>query len=222
MKHKIEYELTGNVNGAAVFVEGIGSADFDSGSYELKLKCERLPVMWDPAFIILMTCDRFMGVCAKKMDEKSLHLFDLGGGNHWMSCRKGAIMDEDESERGAFESASVGYLEGDTIYSRSQIIESHFHLHPDERLESIELPFNGMMQPLGDNKVIITTGYHFQTTMGNKLNGFTVYPYIIPNRKTISGPQLLSVDAVDFTRKKIGPWGEEVYFKVDSSVKSLY
>jgi hypothetical protein len=221
MKHDIDYELTGNVNGASVFATGKGQADFNSGSYELEITCERLPLMWDSAFIILMTCDRFMGVCAKQLDDKALNLFSVGEGKHWMGCRKGAIMDADESERGSWESASVGYLENDVIISKSQIIESHFHLHPDERLKSIDLPFYGTMQSLSDNKVIVTTGYNFETTIGNKLHGFTIYPYIIPAKRTILGPQLLSVDKAEFTRKKIGKWGEQVHFRIDSSVKSL-
>lgn len=221
MKYNIEYELSGSINGASVSAVGKGIADFGNGSYELEISCDLVPVMWDPAFVILMTCDRFMGVCATEKGGAQ-NIFSLGCGNHVMKWeREGALYDDHDCERGSFRSISTGNCSGQTIYSRSQILQAHFHIGLDEKVETIMTPFHGTMMPFRNNMVLVTTAYSFVSTWGRTYHGYTFYPYSIPAQKTIASVQHLSVDAIGFTRSSRGRYGERVKFQIGSSVRTL-
>jgi len=220
-QYEIVYELAGSINGTSILGAGKGLADFASGTYELEVTFERVPLHWDPVFIILMTCDRFMGVCAKE-EGGALNIFSLSSGDHLMQWgREGAVYDDHDHEAGYFRSLSTGHADGHRIISRSQILTAHFHMHIGEEVTEIATPVQGVMMPYRDDMVLVTTAYGFSTNIGANYNGYTFYPYTIPSKRTLPTLQALSMDSIEFSRVARPLWGRTVRFRVGSSVRRL-
>lgn len=222
MKLDVDYQLTGCVNNAPLEVTGKGIADFSFGIYEMSLSLPRVPMHWDPAFVILICCDRMMGVCAKQ-EKNALNIHSLSGGNHTLAWRQAGIYDEGGREVGYASASSHGRKEGNTLFSRSQLLTGHIHLGLLEKVIRIATPFTATMMKFGPDMVLITSAYSFETDQGNKYKGYTVYPYRMADKKTIDGPQLLTIESVDFERKPSGESrdSETFNFTIQSKVSEL-
>jgi hypothetical protein len=220
MKLDVDYELTGCVNNAPVEVKGKGTADFDAGRYEMTLRLPRVPMHWDPAFVILICCDRMLGVCAKESPgAKNIH--SLSGGAHTLAWRQAGIYDEQGREVGYASASSHGHREGDRLISRSQLLTGHIHLDLLEQVTEIVTPYNATMMPFGPDMLLMTSAYSFKTDHGNTYKGFTVYPYKMSPAATIAGPQMLTVESVSMSRAKSKAGDIEFQFQMNSKVQCL-
>lgn len=230
MKLDVDYELTGCINNAPVEISGNGTADFISGEYEMTLRLPRIPMHWDPAFVILICCDRMLGVCAKESPgAKNIH--SLSGGNHVLRWRQAGIYDEQGREVGYASASSHGHREGNKLISRSQLLTGHVHLDLLEQVTEIEIPYRATMMPFGPDMILITSAYSFRTDHENAYKGFTVYPYKMSPQpamseeqnaeNTIAGPQLLTVENVSMSRTQSKNGDYEFSFQTTSNVQCL-
>lgn len=220
MKLDVDYELTGCVNNAPLEVKGRGTADFCSGEYEMALEFPRVPMHWDPAFIIMICCDRMLGVCAKEHPgAKNIH--SLSDGQHLLAWRQAGIYDEQGREVGYASASSHGHREGDLLISRSQLLTGHIHLDLLEEVTEIITPYSATMMPFGTDMLLMTSAYSFKTDHDNTYKGFTVYPYKVPNGATISDHQLLTVQSVSMERTKTKEGGVTFQFQMTSEVQCL-
>ncbi|UYZ61199.1 hypothetical protein [Hymenobacter latericus] len=220
----VDYKLTGCVNNTPLEVIGTGLADFDNGRYEMQMQMDNVPMHWDPAFVILICCDRMLGVCAKQQGRaKNIHT--LSDGFHALAWRQAGIYDEQGREVGYANASSHGHREGNTLVSRSQILTGHIHLDLLEEVTSISTPHNAMQMPFGDNMTLLTSAYSFETDHGNKYKGFTVYPYKIPldrlQGEMISDFQLLTIENIDFSRVREKSGACTFKFEMQHSVETL-
>ena len=230
MKLDVDYELTGCINNAPVEITGHGMADFSTGQYEMTLRLPRIPMHWDPAFVILICCDRMLGVCAKESPgAKNIH--SLSRGNHVLRWRQAGIYDEQGREVGYVSASSHGHREGNRLISRSQLLTGRVHLDLLEQVTEIDFPFNATMMPFGPEMVLVTSAYSFRTDHGNAYKGYTVYPYkmspqpadnkVQSTQNTIPGPQLLTVDNVSMSRGRFDNGDHKFSFRTTSSVQCL-
>ena len=220
MKLDVDYELTGCVNNAPVEVTGTGTADFDTGRYEMSLRVPRVPMHWDPAFVILMCCDRMLGVCAKEVGE-ARNIYQLSDGNHVLAWRQAGIYDDQGREVGYASASSHGRREGNVLISRSQLLTAHIHLDLLEQVKAIDTPYSATMMQFGSDMVLMTSAYSFETDHGNSYKGFTVYPYKMPASTAISAPQLLTVESVEMDRSRLTSGDREFRFATTSKIQRL-
>jgi hypothetical protein len=220
MKLDVDYELTGCVNNAPLEVKGKGTADFDSGRYEMTLRLPRVPMHWDPAFVILICCDRMLGVCARE-DGGAKNIHSLSGGAHTLAWRQAGIYDDQGREVGYASASSHGHREGNLLISRSQLLTGHIHLGLLEQVTEISTPYSATMMPFGPDMLLMTSAYSFKTDHGNTYKGFTVYPYKMSPAATVAGPQLLTVETVAMNRSKTKSGETEFHFQMSSKVQPL-
>jgi len=223
-KLDVDYKLTGCVNNTPLEVIGKGMADFANGHYEMTMRMDNVPMHWDPAFVILICCDRMLGVCAKEHGTaKNIH--SLSDGSHILAWRQAGIYDEQGREVGYANASSHGHREGNTLVSRSQILTGHIHLDLLEEVTKISTPYNAMQMPFGDTMTLLTSAYSFETDHGNKYKGFTVYPYKIPQEKLqgkmVSDFQLLTIENIDFKRTKEKSGAATFQFSMQQKVETL-
>ena len=221
----VRYSLSGVVNNTQLDAVGSGEADFDAGTYRMKLKVPKVPMHWDPAFVILICCDRMLGVCARQEGTgRSIHA--LSGGQHMLAWRTGHLYDDRGRECGWAQASSVGTFEDGVLTSRSQLLQAHFHLELEEQITRIHTPYRATMMPFGDDIVLVTSAYSFETNMGNTYRGFTTYPYKMrPDRvgvNNLAGLQELTVESVNLDGRKVNADGvTEFEFEISQVVTGL-
>ncbi|SEI14818.1 hypothetical protein [Paraburkholderia hospita] len=220
-KTEISYELGGVINGTSLFGTGKGLADFGAGTYELEVTFERLPLQWDPVFILLMTCDCPMAMSAKEEGD-ARNIFTLSKGDHMMQWgRQGGIYDAHDHDAGRFHALYACHADGNRLVTRSQVVMGRFHLRIGEEVTGITTPVSGIMMPYRDDMVLVTMPYAFGTNIDASYHGYTFFPYTIPSKQTLSGFQALSMDSIEFSRTVRKPYGQTVAFRVSSRVLSL-
>lgn len=220
----VDYKLTGCVNNTPLEVIGTGLADFEEGRYEMKMKMDQVPMHWDPAFVILICCDRMLGVCAKEVGSaKNIH--SLSDGYHLLGWRQAGIYDEQGREVGYANASSHGHRDGNRLVSRSQILTGHIHLDLLEEVTRIDTPYNAMQMPFGANMTLLTSAYSFETDHDNRYKGFTVYPYKIPNERLVGrmpeSYQVLTIESIDFKREKHASGACTFEFMMQQRVETL-
>lgn len=209
MKLDVDYELTGCVNNTQIEVKGKGQADFDTGRYEMSLQLPTIPMHWDPAYIILICCDRMLGVSAREAGGAK-NIYSISGGDYTIQDRSGEGFTIDGRKIAHASASSLGYITGNKIVSRSQLLECWVRLNLLEEITKIHQPYYGTMVPFGDDGILVTSSYSFETNQGNTYRGFTNYPYKSGTKQTIAGPQLLSIADLKFS--KTSPRGGQTQF----------
>ncbi len=221
----VEYQLTGLVNNCGLHVSGSGQADMDRGQYSMDLVVNQVPPQWDPAFVILICCDRMLGVCAREIGEaRSIH--SISDGNHILVGRSSKIYDEDGRLVGSAKASSIGHRTGEKLVSKSYIEEGTFNLLPGEQVTEIDAPYNATAIRLGVNGLIVTSSFTFKTTLGKKYYGYTSYPYTIPGvsidvMAALPAVQLITVENVRMNRTNEADGTIRFHFELTQSIAAM-
>ncbi|MEJ1934659.1 hypothetical protein WDZ92_31050, partial [Nostoc sp. NIES-2111] len=171
---------------------------------------------WDPAMIILICCDRFVGLFAKETDDRQ-NLLSMFDGNYHILDRSGEGRGPSCNPLWSIKASSTGFREEGRVYNHSQIISSEIHLGVDERITSINSPFFAITRRLGKNMLLTSTTFQFDTTENPGSFGYTNYPILPSNGRLPDVPALsgYKISDVEFKSKEKGR-GEVFSFSVNS------
>ena len=220
MQLDIDYELAGAINGLNIEAKGKGLADTKTGRYEMGLDFPKIPMHWDPAFVILICCDLMLGVSAREEgDARNIH--SLSDGDHTILERDASGFTASGRKVMRASASSYGFKEGNKLTNRSQLLDCWIRLELLEEVTKIKQPYFATMTPFGSDGILVTSSYSFETSHGNTYRGFTNYPYKLKNGRSVQQPQLLTVESVEF-QKQVKRSGSGTFnFVMNSSVKPL-
>jgi hypothetical protein len=221
MKKDIRYELVGCIAGMPLDVNGKGEMDFDNGSYELAVKFPRVPMHWDPAFTILICCDRLLGFFAKEQDG-ALNLMNRCGPGYHIFDREFPTRRPNGTLLAHGRASSTGGIVDGVLYSRSQIISGEFNLGLDERIAKIHVPYHATMRDINETTLLMSSIFTFDTNIEKGCWGYATYPIISQARKALTSGNaaVVSVNAVQFHNTRSSFGGCDFSFRVQSSIKN--
>ena len=186
----------------------------------MTLNMPRVPMCWDPAFVILICCDRLLGVCARECGE-AVNIQSVSDGNHILVKRLAVIFNKSGQEVGSASASSHGYRDGNILVSRSQLLSARFNIELLEKVSKIQTPYTASMIPFGEDMSLLTSAYSFTTDRGNEYKGYTVYPYKFPNVKAVQNQQMLTIESVNFNRSEKRFGETEFYFEMTSRIEQI-
>jgi hypothetical protein len=196
-KADIKYELFGIMNNAEIHITGKGQADATTGRYEMELYLHRIPFCWDPAFNFLMT-DTMSCYMSQERGGAS-NISSISDGKHVVNWRGAYLYDQTGRHVGHVTASSEVVRTGNNVSMNSHIHSGYVWLAPHEHVTEIESPYQGALIAKG-NATLLTTGYSFKTNLG-KYWGYTTYPYVLANHKTIPGPQIATFEDITIRRE---------------------
>lgn len=207
----VNYELMGIVNNAEINITGKGQVDTTTGRYEMELRLMSVPFCWDPAFNFLMTDT---GGAISHERGNALSIISQSDGRHGVNWRGAYIYDQSGRHVGHLTASSKVVRKGNSISMTSHIHYGYIWLALNEEVIEIESPYQGIMIPR-EGVNFLTTSYSFKTNIG-RYWGYTTYPYILENKKTIPGPQIMTFNEVTIRRQK-----DRFFYSRTSYVESL-
>ena len=186
----------------------------------MELNLPRIPMHWDPAFVILICCDLMIGVSARE-DNGAKNIHALSGGDHTLIERDAAGFTASGRRIARACASSIGYQSGKKLFNRSQLLDCWIRMELQEEVTKINDPYFATMVPFGPDGVLVTSSYSFETSHGNTCRGFTNYPYKIKANRTITSPQVLTVNEVKFNKVINKSGAAKFAFSMNTSVKPL-
>lgn len=211
---KLDYLLTGYIDGVYTEISGKGSIDQIEGKFDLELNVHSAPAGWDPAIIILMCCDN-LRFYSSKNESKSISslregLSSIEFGDKNRDMRKGQLIDNSGNIIVSMKAKGFLFIEEDIIKSRTIIYEGHSLLHEFGGIKKVQTPYTERIIPTITGRATGISTYKVETGNGTLLEGQTYYPYNFSNGDSLNQETILTVDnakvnSSDFYLTKANP-----------------
>jgi hypothetical protein len=212
---KLDYMLSGVVKGEYLEVNGVGKIDPDSGSVNLDLNVVFAPKGWDPAIIILICCDNLRFYSAKSAEKSSISelrssLRSLQLGSFVNSMRQGVLADSKGNYVVSMKAKGFLYVNGDSIISRSVIIDGFSNLDAYGGIKQVLTPYEEKITPTIPGHAEGLSRYKVECGNGEILTGSTTYPYVFHDGASLDNDVTLEVtdaktNSLDFLTKGVAP-----------------
>lgn len=223
MRVDVVYELAGVFSGMPLEVGGNGVMDFATGAYELQVDFPRIPMHWDPGFIIMICCDRMAGFFSKELSG-AVNLRNLAGDDYSIFEREFPTFRPSGAPLSRGRASSIGGFRNGKIFNRSQIISSEFLLALDEHLIEIVVPTKAIVRPMGSNAMLMSNIIQFSTNKDSNCFGHVSYPILSNNPKRtelLKQGLVVTTDKMEVQKVPTAGGGVRCTFTVQSSVSPL-
>lgn len=198
---KIDYLLTGVINGKYIEVMGEGKVDSEGGGFDLDLSVKHAPPGWDPGLIIMICCDNLRLYTAKKTSRSLTanimnSLSSLQFGSFVNSTRQGNITDPDGNIIVHIKAKGFLFIDKDKdlLSSRTVITDGLCHLDKFGGIAEIKTPYFERITPTGYNTATGLSTYSLKCADGTVLRGETLYPYVFNDAQSPESEVTLSVE----------------------------
>ncbi|WP_144409602.1 hypothetical protein [Martelella endophytica] len=205
---KVDYLMTGVIEGAYLEVSGLGDIDQSTGSltFDLNVKCA--PKGWDPGIIIMICCDnlRLLSAQIDKSDKLSISrksLSDIQFGSKVNSLRQGTILNSDGDYVVSIKAKGFLKIIDGTATSRTVVVDGFSRLDEYGGIADIKTPYYEKVIITGPASASGISTYSIITGNGETLTGHTHYPYIFndgsaPDTDFILEVSTANVNSIDF------------------------
>lgn len=198
-RYDYEYSLIGTINNSPVEGVGKGVIDTKTGEFTADIEFARLPMHWDPAFNFLMT-DTTLPYSVR--EETGLSLRSIAPAGYSVNWRGAYLYDASDRIVGHVTASSRTEIFDNKIRMHSEIHDSWVYLAPDEEIIEIETPYKAMLMQM-EHVNLMTAGYCVKTSKGNMYWGWTTYPYVTPDKRTLPSPQIITIEAVELQQSRV-------------------
>jgi hypothetical protein len=223
MSVDVDYELAGVFNGMPLEVSGKGVMNFQTGTYELVVDFPRIPMHWDPSFIIMICCDRMAGFFSKEI-LGARNLKSLAGDDYSIFEREFPTFRPSGAPLCRGRASSIGGLRNGKIFNRSQIISAEFFLALDEQVTEISVPTRAIVREMGGNAMLMSSVIQFSTNKDKDCYGHVSYPILMNGSRAhnLGGSGLVvTTDKMNAQITRTPQGGATCKFAVQSSVSTL-
>lgn len=191
---KIDYFLSGIVNGQYLEIKGAGATNKKDGGYSIDFHSIIAPNGWDPGIMLMICCSNLTMYSAKygsNSDEfkKKMAPLKLGG----LVGRRGYIKDNEGNDVVDLHAKGFLWEEDDTLYSRSIIVDGFSRLNAFGGIKKIN-NYTEEITPGAADHATGLANFSILTNNGKELSGTSVYPYIF---KQFSLPHKLFLSVTD-------------------------
>jgi hypothetical protein len=199
-----DYAIDGTVNALQkVRGAGTGLTDTERGETTLTVEFTALPDSWDPRTIVMMCCLRSLVMGSVELGG-AVGMYRASGGQltmgHHLDKPRDFVLFNDSGEllvRG--HATSITDFRPERGVDRSTTTCTS-RIKPGVNGISRLRPFEGLMQQVGPNLIMVTTVFEAEMEDGTLARGTTNYPHWLPEpRVPLPGPQILRVTKIEQT-----------------------
>lgn len=195
---KLDYLLTGVIEGSYIELIGTGNIDQPTGRFDLKLDSVAAPIGWDPGIIIMICCDNLRFYSAQQKPNSVVGatrngLRSLQFGSMSNDHRQGTIVDKLGETVVHMKAKGFLFIEDDVVKSRTVITQGFSRLNKFGGIATINTPYQEIITPTGPNTATGLSTYQLVCADGTTLYGHTVYPYVFNDGPALGNQTTLEV-----------------------------
>lgn len=195
---KLDYLLTGVIDGNYIEVAGKGEVNQTSGTFNLELAVASAPKGWDPGVIIMICCDNLRLFSAQQKDVSTIaaaraELRSLQFGSHVSTVREGTIVDSFGNPVVHMKAKGFLFVEDGIARSRTVILQGFSNLDKYGGIAKISTPYYEKITPTGPNTATGLSTYELKCADGTILTGHTNYPYVFNDGPALKSEATLAV-----------------------------
>ncbi|MDI3297425.1 hypothetical protein [Janthinobacterium tructae] len=195
---KLDYLLTGVIDGSYIEVSGKGDVDQSNGTFNLELAVADAPVGWDPAIIIMICCDNLRLFSAEQAGVSVIAaartgLRSLQFGSHVNTVREGTIVNSFGEAVVHMKAKGFLFIEDGVVKSRTVILQGFSNLNKYGGIEKIVTPYYEKITPTGPKTATGLSTYELVCADGTRMTGHTNYPYVFNDGPGLSSETRLQV-----------------------------
>lgn len=199
---KIDYLLTGVIDGSYIEVYGKGGIDQIAGEFQLDLDVVQAPEGWDPGIIIMICCDNLRLFSAQQKNSSiigaaRMGLHSLQFGSRVNSMREGTIVDSSGNTIVHMKAKGFLFIDEGVAKSRTVIMQGFSNLDKFGGISEISTPYIEKIIPTGPNTASGISTYKLTCADGNILTGHTHYPYVFNDGPALQSETSLSVEVAN-------------------------
>lgn len=212
-----EYSLIGTINHSPVEGGGKGFIDTTTGEFTADIEFVRLPMHWDPAFNFLMTDTNKLYA---PREETGVSLRSIAPSGYSVNWRGAYLYDSSDRIVGHVTASSRTEVTGNKIRMHSEIHDSWVYMAPDEEIIEIETPYKAMLMDM-EHVNLLTATYCVKTNKGNMYWGWTTYPYVTPDKKTLPSPQVITIESVELQQSRVLGGVSKIWYRRISRIDKV-
>lgn len=199
---KLDYLLTGVIDGNYIEVSGKGTVDQTAGEFQLDLDVAQAPQGWDPGIIIMICCDNLRLFSAQQKGNSIIAaartgLRSLQFGSRVNSMREGTIVDRFGNAVVHMKAKGFLFIEEGIAKSRTVIMQGFSNLDKFGGIAKISTPYLEKVIPTGPNTASGISTYQLTCADGTILTGHTHYPYVFNDGPALQSETTLSVEVAN-------------------------
>ncbi len=196
---KLDYLLTGVIDGSYIEVSGKGVVDQTAGEFQLDLDVHQAPQGWDPGIIIMICCENLRLFSAQQKSKSIIAaartgLRSLQFGSLVNSMREGTIVDQYGNAVVHMKAKGFLFIEEGVAKSRTVIMQGFSKLDKFGGILEISTPYIEKIIPTGPNTASGISNYKLTCADGTVLTGHTYYPYVFNDGPALQSETSLSVE----------------------------